>query len=200
MSTNNVPTNRVSSRERAAQQTPRDRKIFRGGIVLIAVLAVLADIGAVVAFAEGERNLGFSAVSFLVTLSLIGSILLIRFRPRVLGPSPQPSLSDGETIEWTAWANHIQHRDPREGGLTLTTQRLVFVPTKAEVAIGAVPAQWPRESIVKVAVEGVDGVDTHGIAGKLIVTFMRTAPQWFQLGDAESACREITAALASDQH
>ena len=63
--------------------------------------------------------------------------------------------------------------------------------------MGGAPAEWPRDTIVRVAAEGVDGVDTHGLPGKLIVTFVKTAPQWFQMEDAATASREINQVIAA---
>lgn len=162
--------------------------VYAGVLIALLIFAV------VLAFTNDESDRFFPLV-ILVGPALVVLIDVQRILRPKRAPMLQPALAKGESIEWTEWANHIHRRVPRAGALTLTTQRLAFTPGKEEITMGGAPAEWPRDTIVRVAAEGVDGVDTHGLPGKLIVTFVKTAPQWFQMEDAATASREINQVL-----
>ncbi|MCU1406775.1 MAG: hypothetical protein JWQ43_3078 [Glaciihabitans sp.] len=148
---------------------------------------------------SGNGGAGLEWYTFVVPgFFLLDAVALVAVtRPSVAHGWTKPGLADGEQLLWGVRAEDKSSIAGCEGGLSLTTSRVVFVPVKAQLKTGAQQREWPVDDLVTARAEDVPTVYYPGsTGGTLRLDFASTPPVSFGMVDPELSRDQLLATLA----
>jgi len=128
---------------------------------------------------------------------LFGGNYIVPWLAAAGGRWPKPELADGEQQLWGVRASKLQGKHSLyPGGLSLTSERLVFVQAPGRGPESGERTQWPIDGIDSVDLNFAPVFAVRGESSRVLrVTFADGSEARFRMLDAPSAQRELTLLL-----
>ena len=181
--------------------TAERRERGRRRALVLPLISAALGVAMLLGFAlSGERHqsAGIWLGAVLIAFALLRfGVSYPYFRSQNYYGGPTPTLDINETVLWNERVGDPTARYGAGGGLTLTDERLSYVPTRDDANPDAKPREWAVDAIRSVSTENLRPVLYPGDwGGTLVFDVGEGNPQRFRVFDPAASAALIDTALS----